>query len=225
MVVHSIFDKNGYCVAIDHRTESGTNSLTYVSLPYVTFVDFWWGPFLGQNHVGVSLRYCWKWSLMLFSTKIRVVWPLIIDERLVHISLHLFPCHRSHSRISGGDHFLVKNPLVLAFDIIENSRSCYFWQKWGLCGHWLLTRGSYSSPHICFLAIGHILGFMVETISWSKILRVSLRYYWKWSFMLFSTKMGVMWPLIIDQRLVHLAIDHIIGFIVETISWSKIRRC
>jgi hypothetical protein len=114
---------------------------------------------------------------------------------------------------------------VLAFGIIENGRSCYFWQKWGLCGHWSLTRGSYSSPHICFLAIGHILGFMVETISWSKVLRVSLRYYWKWSFMLFSTKMGVMWPLIIDQRLVHLAIDHILGFLVETMSWSKIRRC
>jgi hypothetical protein len=139
MVVHSIFDKNGCCVAIDHRTESCTPDPTYVSLPYVTFLDFWWGPFLGQNHVGVSLRYCWKWSFMLFSTKIRVVWPLIIDERLMHISLHLFPCHRSHSWISGGDHFLVK-----------------------------------------------------------KSVGVSLRYYWKWSFMLFLTKMGIVWPLIID---------------------------
>jgi hypothetical protein len=42
--------------------------------------------------------------------------------------------------------------------------------------------------------------------------------------MLFSTKMGVVWPLIIDQRLVHLthicllAIYHILGFLVETIS-------
>jgi hypothetical protein len=48
---------------------------------------------------------------------------------------------------------------------------------------------------------------------------------------LFSTKMGVVWPLIIDQKLVHLtpdsflAIDHILGFLVETISWSKICRC
>jgi hypothetical protein len=37
--------------------------------------------------------------------------------------------------------------------------------------------------------------------------------------------------LIIDQRLVHLtphmflAIDHILGFLVEAISWSKICRC
>jgi hypothetical protein len=47
----------------------------------------------------------------------------------------MFPSHRSHSWISGGDHFLVKNLLVLAFGIIENGRSCYFRQKWGLCGH------------------------------------------------------------------------------------------
>jgi hypothetical protein len=34
----------------------------------------------------------------------------------------MFPCHRSHSWIFGGDHFLVKNQLVLAFGIIENGR-------------------------------------------------------------------------------------------------------
>jgi hypothetical protein len=49
--------------------------------------------------------------------------------------------------------------------------------------------------------------------------------------MLFLTKIGVVWPLIIDQRLIHhithmfLAIDHILAFLVETISWSKICRC
>jgi hypothetical protein len=49
--------------------------------------------------------------------------------------------------------------------------------------------------------------------------------------MLLLTKIGVVWPLIIDQRLVHislhffLAIDHILGFLVETISWSKVCRC
>jgi hypothetical protein len=37
-----------------------------------------------------------------------VVWPLTIDQRLVHLTPHMFPCHRSHSWISGGDHFLVK---------------------------------------------------------------------------------------------------------------------
>jgi hypothetical protein len=81
----------------------------------------------------------------LFSTKMGVVWPLIIDKRLVHLTPHMFPCHISHSWISGGDHFFDKNLYVLAFGIIENGRS------------WL-----------------------------------------------FSAKMGVVWPLIIDQRLVHL---------------------
>jgi hypothetical protein len=42
---------------------------------------------------------------------------------------HMFPFHRSHFWISGGDHFLVKNPLVLANGIIENGRSCNFQQK------------------------------------------------------------------------------------------------
>jgi hypothetical protein len=38
-------------------------------------------------------------------------------------------------------------------------------------------------------------------------------------------KIRVVWPLIINQRLVHLthisflAVDHILGFLVETISW------
>jgi hypothetical protein len=51
-----------------------------------------------------------------------VVWPLIIDQRLVHLTPHMFPCQRSHSWISGGGDYLVKNPLVLAFGIFENGR-------------------------------------------------------------------------------------------------------
>jgi hypothetical protein len=82
---------------------------------------------------------------MAIFDKMGVVWPLIIDQSLVHLTPHMFPCHRSHSLISGGDHFLGKNPNVLAFGILEN---------------------------------GH---------SW-----------------LFSTKMGVVWPLIFDQTLIHL---------------------
>src|SRR5688500_14157620 len=98
-----------------------------------------------------------------------VVWPFIIDQRLVHLTPHMFPCHRSHSWISGGDHFLVKNSLVLAFGIIENGRLCLFSSKWGLCCHLSSYTSFYPSPHICFLVIDHILGFLVETISWSKI--------------------------------------------------------
>jgi hypothetical protein len=128
---------------------------------------------------------------MLFSTKIGVVWPLIINKMLVHLTPHMFPCHRSHSLISGGDHFLVKNPLVLAFCIIENGRSCYFRQKWGLCGHWSLTNGSYTSHHICFLnhkshsSISRRDHFFVK-----KSVGVSLGYYWKWSFMATFDKNG-----------------------------------
>jgi hypothetical protein len=68
---------------------------------------------------------------MLFSTKMGVVWPLNIDQLLVHLTPHMFPFHRSHSWISGGDYFLVKNPWVLAFDIIENGRSWLFLTKMG----------------------------------------------------------------------------------------------
>jgi hypothetical protein len=27
----------------------------------------------------------------LFSTKIRVMWPLIVDQRLIHLTPHMFP--------------------------------------------------------------------------------------------------------------------------------------
>jgi hypothetical protein len=108
---------------------------------------------------------------MLLLTKIGVVWPLIIDQRLVHISLHFF---LAIDHILG---FLVETiswskvcrclPLVLLKMIVHG----YFRQKWGSCGHLPTTRGSYTSPHICFLTIDHILGFQLETISWSKIRR------------------------------------------------------
>jgi hypothetical protein len=57
---------------------------------------------------------------------------LIIDQRLVHLTPHMFPCHRSHSWVSGGDHFSVENPYVLAFGIIENGRSWLFSTKMGV---------------------------------------------------------------------------------------------
>jgi hypothetical protein len=45
---------------------------------------------------------------MAIFDKMGVVGPLIIDQRLVHLTPHMFPCHRSHSYIFGGEHFLVK---------------------------------------------------------------------------------------------------------------------
>jgi hypothetical protein len=68
----------------------------------------------------------------LFSRKMGVLWQLIIDQRLVHLTPQMFSCHRSDSWISGGDHFLVKNLLVLAFCIIEYSRSWLFSTKMGV---------------------------------------------------------------------------------------------
>jgi hypothetical protein len=64
--------------------------------------------------------------------KMGVVWPLINDERLVHLTLHMFTCHRSHSWISIGYHFLVKNcrcyPSVLlkmvVHAIFNKNRGC-----------------------------------------------------------------------------------------------------
>jgi hypothetical protein len=94
---------------------------------------------------------------------------LIIDQRLVHLTPHMFPCHRSHSWISGGDHFLGKNLNVLAFGIIENGHSWLFSTKMGVvCPLIIDQRLVHLTTHM-FLAIDHILGFMVETISWSKI--------------------------------------------------------
>jgi hypothetical protein len=75
----AIFDKNGGCVAIDHRLEAHTTHPTYVSLPQITFLDFWWRPFLGQKSVGVSLRYYCKWSFMaIFDNNVGCV---AIDHR------------------------------------------------------------------------------------------------------------------------------------------------
>jgi hypothetical protein len=141
----AIFDKNGGCVAIDHRPEARTLHphmfSCHRSHSWISGGDH----FLVKNLLVLAFGIIENGRSWLFSTKMGVVWPFIIDQMLIHLTPHMFPCHRSHSWISGGDHFMVKNLYVLAFGIIEN---------------------------------GH---------SW-----------------LFSTKMGVMWQLIIDQRLVHL---------------------
>jgi hypothetical protein len=108
MVVHGYFRQNGRCVAIDHQPEARTPHPTYVSFPYIAFLDFWWRAFLGQKSVGVSHRYHWKWPFtVIFDTNGGCV--AINHRPEPHCSPHMFPCHRSHSWISGGDHFLVKN--------------------------------------------------------------------------------------------------------------------
>jgi hypothetical protein len=143
MVVHGCFRQKWGFVAINHRQEARTPHPIYVFLPYITFLDFWWRPFLGQKSVGVSRCYYLKWSFIIFSTKMWVVWLLIVEQNLVHLAPYMFPFHRSHSWISGIDHFLVKNPSALTFGIIE----------------------------MVVHAIFGILGFLGEAISWSKIRR------------------------------------------------------
>jgi hypothetical protein len=53
----AISNKNGVCVAVDHRPEARTRQPTYVSLSSITLFDFWWRPFLGKKIVVFSLRY------------------------------------------------------------------------------------------------------------------------------------------------------------------------
>jgi hypothetical protein len=108
---------------------------------------------------------------MAIYDKMGVVWPLIFNQRLIHLTPHMFPCHISHSWISGGDHFMVKNPWVLAFSVIENGRSWLFSTKMGVVWPLIIDqRLVHLNPHM-FLAIDHILGFLVESFSWSKIHR------------------------------------------------------
>jgi hypothetical protein len=141
----------------------------------------------------------------LFSTKMGVVWPLIIDQRLVHLTPQMFPCHRSHSLISGGDHFLVKNLYVLAFGIIENGRSWLFSTKMGAVWPFIFDqRLIHLTPHMfhyhrsqSWISRGdHLLVKNPYMLAFCIIENGRSR--------LVSTKMGVVWPLIIDQRLVHL---------------------
>jgi hypothetical protein len=87
----------------------------------------------------------------LFSTKMGVVWPLIIDQRLIHLTPHMFPCHRSHSWISSGDHFLGKNLNVLAFGIIENGHSWLFSTKMGVVA--IDIRPEAHTPHYTYVSL------------------------------------------------------------------------
>jgi hypothetical protein len=103
--------------------------------------------------------------------KMGVEWPLIIDQRLVHLTPHMFPCHSSYSWISGGDHFLGKNANVLAFGIFENGHSWLFSTKMGVVWPLIFDQRLIQLTTHMFPCIDHILGFMVETISWSEIHR------------------------------------------------------
>jgi hypothetical protein len=171
MVVHAIFDKNRDCAATYHWPEARTPHPTYVSLPWITFLNFWLRPFLGQKSVGVSLRYYWNWSFMAIFDKNGSC--LAIDHRPKADTPN--PKYVSLPKITFLEFWW--RPLLGQKSVGVSLRNYWkwsfilFWTKIGLCGHWASTWGSYTWPHICFLAIDHILGFLVETFSWSKIHR------------------------------------------------------
>jgi hypothetical protein len=134
-----------------------------------------------------------------------VVWPLIIDQRLVHFTPHMFSCHRSHSSIYGGDHFLVKNLLVLAFYIIENGRSWLFSTEMGVVWPFIIDqRLIHLIPHMFPCHRSHSWKSGVDHFLVKNPYVLAFGIIENGHSSLFSTKMGIVWPLIIDQRLVHL---------------------
>jgi hypothetical protein len=205
MVVHGYFRlKWGLCCHLSSTRGSYTSPhKCFLAIDHI--VGFLVETISRSKSVRVSLWYYWKWSFMVFSTKMGVVWPFIIDQRLVHLTPHMFPCHRSHSWISGVDHFLVKNLYVLAFAIIENGHSWLFSKKCGLWGHWSSTRGLVNlTPHMfpCHRSHSLISGgdhFLVKNPNVLAFGTIENGRSW-----LFSTKMGVVWPVILDYRLIHL---------------------
>jgi hypothetical protein len=108
--------------------------------------------FLGKNSNVLAFGIFENGHSWLFSTKMGVVWPLIFDQRLIHLTTHMFPCHRSHSWISGGDHFLGKNLNVLAFGIFENGHSWLFSTKLGGCVA-IDLRPEAHTPHYTYVSL------------------------------------------------------------------------
>jgi hypothetical protein len=110
MVIHGYFRQKWGLCGIDHRPEARKPHPTYVSLPYRSH-----SLFSGGDHFSVKYPNVLAFGIIEngrswpFSTKMGVVWPFIFDQRLTHLTTLMFPCHRSHSWIYGGDHFLVKN--------------------------------------------------------------------------------------------------------------------
>jgi hypothetical protein len=96
----------------------------------------------------------------LFSTKMGVVWPLIIDQRLVHLTPHMFPCHRTHSG------FYVEAissmiPKANTYGFLTKKwhppkiQECDLWQG-NLCGVWCTSLCSmvngYTTPFLSKIA-------------------------------------------------------------------------
>jgi hypothetical protein len=167
MVVHGYFrQKWGLCGHWSSTRGSYTSPLIcFLAIDHIL-------GFLVETISWSKIRRCLPLLLlkMVVLGYFRQKWGLcghLSSTRGSYTSPHI--CFLAHSWISGGDHFLDKICRGLPSLLLKMVVHGYFWQKYGLCGHLSSIRGSYTSPHKCFLAIDHILGFLVEAISWSKI--------------------------------------------------------
>jgi hypothetical protein len=110
IVVHGYFRQNRGSMAIDHRPEAHTPHPHMFpcrrSHSWISGEDH----FLGKNPNVLAFGIIENGYSWLFSTKMGVVWSFIFNQSLIHLTTHMFSCHRSHSWIYGGDQFLVKNP-------------------------------------------------------------------------------------------------------------------
>jgi hypothetical protein len=93
----AILDKNRGCVDIDHRPEAHTPNPTYVSFPKATFLDILWSHFLVKNQLVLAFSIIENGRSWLFFEKMGVLLPLIVNQRLIHLTPHMFICHWSHS--------------------------------------------------------------------------------------------------------------------------------
>jgi hypothetical protein len=88
----AIFDKNGDCVAIDHRVEARTRHphmfTCHISHYWISRADH----FLVKN-MYVLPSVLLKMVVHDYFDKNWVVWPLIIDQRLAHLTPLMFTCH------------------------------------------------------------------------------------------------------------------------------------
>jgi hypothetical protein len=161
--------------------------------------------FLGKNLNVLAFGTFENGHSWLFSTKMGVVWPLIFEKRLIHLTTHMFHFHRSHSWISGGDHFLVKIPYVLAFCIIENGHSWLFLTKMGVVWPLIIDqRLVHLTPHMFPCNRSHSWIFGADHFFGKNLNVLAFGTFENGHSWLFSTKMGVVWPMIFDQKLIHL---------------------
>jgi hypothetical protein len=100
--------KNEGCLTNDHRPKALTPHPHMFPCHRSHSLNSSVDHFLVKNQYVLAFDIIENSHSWLFSTNMGVVWYFIMDQRLVHLTPHMFPYHRSHYWISGGYHFLVK---------------------------------------------------------------------------------------------------------------------